>query len=48
MNLSKHGKNISQCEVSNISLHGLWILLDDEEYFIAIQEVMNEIPQASY
>ena len=28
------GKNISEIEVSNISLHGFWLFVTDKEYFL--------------
>ena len=34
MKLSKHGKNTSNLEVTNISEHGFWLLLDGTEYFL--------------
>ena len=30
----KAGKNISDTEVTNISQHGFWILVDEKEYFL--------------
>lgn len=30
----KNGRNISRPEVTNISEHGFWILLDKKEYFL--------------
>ena len=32
------GANISQVEVTNISRHGFWILLNDEELFLSFSE----------
>ena len=32
------GANISAVEVTNISRHGFWILLNDEELFLAFSE----------
>lgn len=32
------GNNISNVEVSNISPHGLWLLLDTEEYFLPFED----------
>ena len=32
--LKKSGKNISVAEVQNISQHGIWILVDQEEFFL--------------
>jgi hypothetical protein len=29
-----HGENISRVEVGNIGQHGLWILVEDREYFL--------------
>lgn len=34
MTLSKLGAIISEPEVTNISKHGLWLLLDESEYFL--------------
>ena len=34
MNLSLPGVAISQCEVTNISQFGFWLLIDDREYFV--------------
>ncbi len=34
MKLSKHGKNTSSLEVTNISEHGFWLFIDDKEYFL--------------
>ena len=51
------GKNISEAEVTNISKHGFWILLADQELFVAfkafpwfkdatVEEILNvEWPQ---
>jgi len=32
------GENTSQVEVTNISRHGLWLLIDDEELFLPFDE----------
>ena len=32
------GANISPVEVTNISAHGFWILLDEEEIFLSFSE----------
>jgi hypothetical protein len=32
--LQKAGKNILKAEVSHISIHGLWICIEDQEYFL--------------
>ncbi len=34
MNLSAHGDSTSAVEVTNISSHGLWILVRGREYFL--------------
>ena len=34
MNSSTHGANTSPIEISNIDRFGIWILLDDREYFL--------------
>jgi len=28
------GKNISEVEVSNISIHGFWLYINEKEYFL--------------
>ncbi|MGD9200658.1 MAG: DUF2442 domain-containing protein [Chitinispirillia bacterium] len=28
------GKNISKIEITNISIHGIWLLFSDKEYFL--------------
>ena len=32
--LQKAGKNTSKVEVSHISIHGVWICVEDHEYFL--------------
>ena len=32
------GANVSQVEVTNVSKHGFWLLLDDEELFLPFAE----------
>ena len=32
------GKTTSACEVTNISRHGFWILVDDAEYFLPYEK----------
>lgn len=32
--LQKSGKNTSRAEVSHISIHGLWLCIEDHEYFL--------------
>jgi hypothetical protein len=34
MNLSSPGDATSLCEVTNITRHGFWLLVDDHEYFV--------------
>jgi hypothetical protein len=34
----KRGKNTSECEVTNISEHGFWILLRGTEYFLPFEK----------
>ena len=34
----KHGKNISRPEITNISQHGFWILLEQKEYFLSFEQ----------
>ena len=29
-----HGQNISVTEVTNVSRHGLWVIIDDQELFL--------------
>jgi hypothetical protein len=38
MKSTKHGKSTSVAEVSNISAHGLWLLIQDREYFLPFDE----------
>lgn len=37
-NLSKHGRNILETEVTNISSHGLWLLSDGKEFFLSYED----------
>lgn len=32
------GNNISEAEITNVSKHGFWLLLGDEELFVAFSE----------
>lgn len=32
------GESISEFEVTNISPHGFWLLIDDKEYFLAFED----------
>jgi len=34
MNLQKAGNNILTVEVTNISRHGIWLLVDNQEFFM--------------
>jgi len=36
--LLKHGRNILETEVTNISSHGLWILSNGKEYFLSYEQ----------
>ncbi len=38
MRLSKSGKSISKLEITNISEHGFWILLEEKEYFLSFEQ----------
>jgi len=38
MKLSKHGKNISKPEITNISEHGFWIFYKASEYFLPFEQ----------
>jgi hypothetical protein len=38
MKLSNRGKSTSQVEVTNISQHGFWILVNKEEFFLPYEE----------
>ena len=38
MNLKMHGKNTSNVDVTNISMHGIWILYKNKEYFMPFEE----------
>jgi len=35
--LLKHGRNILETEVTNISSHGLWILSNGKEFFLSYE-----------
>ncbi len=35
--LLKHGKNILTVEVTNISMHGIWLLVREKEYFLPFE-----------
>ena len=38
MKSKRVGENISQVEVSNISLHGIWLFVKDKEHFLSFDE----------
>jgi len=38
MKSAKHGNDTSAAEVTNISAHGLWALVDEKEYFLPYSE----------
>lgn len=38
MSLSQPGKTTSGLEVSDISVHGIWMLIDDAEYFLSHED----------
>ena len=38
MNSSKVGKGTSKVEVTNISPHGVWIFIDNKEYFMPFEK----------
>ncbi len=38
MSLLRLGKDISEVEVSNISIHGIWLLVRDKEFFLPFEK----------
>ena len=38
MNSKQLGENISDVEVTNVSRHGLWLLVNDKEYFLPYEQ----------
>ena len=38
MKLKKLGKNISNIEILNISMHGVWVYVDGQEYFLPYED----------
>jgi len=38
MSLSAPGQNISEVEVTNISVHGVWLLARDKELFMSYED----------
>jgi Protein of unknown function (DUF2442) len=59
-NFGKHGKISSECEIANISPFGVWVLVEDQEYFLnhkqypwfkgaSVEEVLDvESPRAGH
>lgn len=41
MKLKKAGNKISQDEVSNIYQHGIWLLVNETEYFLPYDELLT-------
>lgn len=37
MKSAERGKSTSAVEVTNVSIHGLWLLLNDREYFLSFE-----------
>ena len=40
MKSTKAGNNISDIEITNISQHGFWILVDEKEYFLPFESFL--------
>ena len=38
MKSAEHGKNTSSVEVTNISSHGVWISINEREYFMPFEQ----------
>ncbi|MBL7074960.1 DUF2442 domain-containing protein [candidate division KSB1 bacterium] len=38
MKLQKLGKNISDVEIQNISIYGIWLYVNGKEYFLSYKE----------
>jgi hypothetical protein len=38
MRSARLGKNTSEVEVTNVSTHGFWLLIDDEELFLSFDQ----------
>lgn len=38
MKLTQHGKNISEPEIVGITMHGLWLHVNEVEYFLPFEE----------
>jgi len=41
-----HGRKFSDVEITNISAHGIWILVDNKEYFLSYKDFpwFKEVP----
>ena len=37
MKSTRHGKDISEVEVTSISIHGIWIFVGEKEYFMPFE-----------
>ncbi len=46
MNSEQLGKTISDVEVTNISTHGIWLLVDEREFFLSYEDFpwFREVP----
>lgn len=38
MKSMQHGSNISSVEVTNVSGHGLWVMVNDKEHFLSFKD----------
>ena len=38
MKLKTLGKDISEVDISNISVHGLWLFVNEKEYFLSYEQ----------
>ena len=46
MNSEQLGKTVSDLEVTNISTHGIWLLVDEREFFLSYEDFpwFKEVP----
>ena len=46
MNSEQLGKTISDVEITNISTHGIWLLVDEREFFLSYEDFpwFKEVP----
>lgn len=46
MNSEQLGKTVSDVEVTNISTHGIWLLVDEREFFLSYEDFpwFKEVP----